>query len=71
MKAAIINQFGDADELHIEEIPKPEINESQILIKVAAIGINPVDTKVRAGTSGMSKYVQFTAVLGWDVSGVI
>lgn len=71
MKAAIINQFGEADELHIQEIPKPEINENEVLLKVAAVGINPVDTKVRAGTSGMSKYVHFPAVLGWDVSGVI
>ena len=71
MKAAIINQFGEADELHLMEVPKPKINENQVLLKIVAIGINPVDTKVRAGTSGMSKYVQFPAILGWDVSGII
>lgn len=71
MKAAIINQFGEADVLQITEVNKPEINEDQVLIKVIAVGINPVDTKVRAGTSGMSKRIKLPAILGWDVSGII
>ena len=71
MKAAIINQFGEADELHIVEVPKPTINDGEVLIKLVAVGINPVDTKVRAGTSGMSKKIKLPAILGWDVSGVI
>jgi len=71
MKAAIINQFGDAEVLEMAEVNKPVINENQVLIKVMAVGINPVDTKVRAGTSGMSKRIKFPAILGWDVSGVI
>ncbi|HUZ60555.1 MAG TPA: NADP-dependent oxidoreductase [Hanamia sp.] len=71
MKAAIIKQFGEADVLQITEVNKPEINEDQVLIKVIAVGINPVDTKVRAGTSGMSKRIKLPAILGWDVSGII
>lgn len=71
MKAAIINHFGEAEVLELVEVNKPEINEDQVLIKVMAVGINPVDTKVRAGTSGMSKRIKFPAILGWDVSGVI
>lgn len=71
MKAAIINQFGEAEELQIMDVSKPKINDQQVLIKVAAAGINPVDTKVRAGTSGMSKIIKLPAILGWDVSGII
>lgn len=71
MKAAIINRFGEADELHIAEVPKPTITDSQVLIRVVAVGINPVDTKVRAGTSGMSKFIKLPAILGWDVSGIV
>lgn len=71
MKVAIINQFGEAEELQITEKDQPEINENEVLIKVMAAGINPVDTKVRAGTSGMSKRIRLPAVLGWDVSGII
>jgi NADPH:quinone reductase-like Zn-dependent oxidoreductase len=71
MKAAIINQFGEADEFQVKDVPKPEINDHEVLIKVVAVGINPVDTKVRAGTSGMSKNIKFPAILGWDVGGII
>lgn len=71
MKAAIINQFGKAEVLQIAELDKPGINNDQVLIKVVALAINPVDTKVRAGTSGMSKRIKLPAILGWDVSGVI
>jgi NADPH:quinone reductase-like Zn-dependent oxidoreductase len=71
MRAAIINQFGNPDVFEMTEIEKPVPNDDQVLIKVMAAGINPVDTKVRAGTSGMSKKLQFPAILGWDVSGII
>lgn len=71
MKAAVINQFGGAEELKITEVDKPTIADDQVLIKVAAAGINPVDTKVRAGISGMSNQLKLPAILGWDVSGTI
>ena len=71
MKAAVINEFGDAEVLLLTEVDKPEINTDQVLIKVKATGINPVDTKVRAGTSGISKQIALPAILGWDVSGII
>jgi NADPH:quinone reductase-like Zn-dependent oxidoreductase len=71
MRAAIINQFGDADVLEMTDIERPVANDDQVLIKVITAGINPVDTKVRAGTSGMSKKLQLPAILGWDVSGTI
>lgn len=71
MKAAILNKFGDADVFEIKEIDKPVPNDDEVLIRIMAAGINPVDTKVRAGTSGMSKHLPLPAILGWDVSGVV
>ena len=71
MKAAIINEFGPAEVLEISEVQKPVANDDQVLIKVKATGINPVDTKVRAGTSGISKQISLPAIIGWDVSGMI
>lgn len=71
MRAAIINKFGKPDVLEVTEIEKPVANDDEVLIKVIAAGINPVDTKVRAGTSGMSKRLELPAILGWDVSGII
>ncbi len=71
MKAAIISRFGPPDVLEITEIEKPVPDDNEVLIKIKFTGINPVDTKVRAGTSGMSKNLQLPAILGWDVSGTI
>ena len=71
MKAAIINEFGSPDVLKITDIPKPVTKDDEVLIKVKFTGINPVDTKVRSGSSGMSKHLEFPAILGWDVSGII
>ncbi|HSN10375.1 MAG TPA: NADP-dependent oxidoreductase [Hanamia sp.] len=71
MKAAIISRFGPPEVLEIAEIAKPVPNDNEVLIKIKFAAINPVDTKVRAGTSGMSKNLQLPAILGWDVSGTI
>lgn len=71
MKAAIINRFGPPEVLKIEEVEKPVPNDNQVLIKIQFTGINPVDAKVRAGTSGMSKQLHLPAILGWDISGTI
>lgn len=71
MKTAIINRFGGPNVLEIKELEKPVPNDNQVLIKIKFAGINPVDTKVRAGTSGISKQLQLPAILGFDVSGIV
>ncbi|HXR84997.1 MAG TPA: NADP-dependent oxidoreductase [Hanamia sp.] len=71
MKAAIINKFGPPEVLRITEVEKPEPNEDQVLLQIKSVGINPVDTKVRAGTSGFSKQISLPAIIGWDISGII
>jgi len=71
MKAIVIRNFGPADVLQIEDVQIPVPDDHQVLVKVKAIGINPVDTKVRAGGHTISKSLQFPAILGWDISGVI
>lgn len=71
MRAVVITEYGPAERLELREVEKPRPNENQILIRVKGIGINPVDTKIRAGTSGMCKNISLPAVLGFDVSGVV
>lgn len=71
MKATILNQFGAAQQLTITTVDKPIPDNNQVLISVKAIGINPVDTKVRAGTNAIAKKILLPAILGWDVSGII
>lgn len=67
MKAIVVHEFGGPEKLRFEEMPKPSINAEDVLIKVMASGVNPVDWKVRKGY--MKHSLPF--IPGWDVSGVI
>lgn len=72
MKAIIINEFGGTDQLQYTELPEPAIKENEVLVRVHALAINPVDVKTRAGKGigGRVKDEQ-PIILGWDISGVI
>ncbi|XP_060085056.1 quinone oxidoreductase-like [Ylistrum balloti] len=70
MKAIRVAQFGGPEVMKVEAnltIPKP--SEKQILIKVAAAGVNPVDTYIRAGTYAKKPALPYTP--GSDVGGVV
>lgn len=72
MKAMVLKQFGGIENFSLKEIPEPKVNSGQVLIRVAAIGINPVDIKTRNGKGQAAQYKDATEmVLGWDVAGVI
>ena len=71
MKAVRFHTFGDPDVLVYEDAPKPESKDGEVLIQVAAAGINPVDAMVESGA--MEKEVSHSLPLipGWDVAGTI
>ena len=71
MKAVRIHEYGNVDVLKIEDIPIPEISENDVLIKVYATSVNPVDWKVREGLVRWRNLHQLPLTLGWDVSGVV
>ncbi|WP_407428527.1 NADP-dependent oxidoreductase [Arcticibacter sp.] len=71
MKAAIINQFGSADELKIAEVERPEPGPDQVVIGIKAASINPVDTKIRSGKHISCKDLKLPSILGKDFSGTI
>ncbi|MEO5891144.1 MAG: NADP-dependent oxidoreductase [Ferruginibacter sp.] len=72
MKAIILKDFGGVDNLVIKEIPIPVLSENEVLVKVMAISVNPVDVKTRAGKSLAAKLKAFDPViLGWDISGIV
>jgi NADPH2:quinone reductase len=68
MKAIRIHQFGDPNVLKLEDLPDPTPAANQVLIKVQAIGVNPVETYIRAGKYGPR---QFPFTPGTDVGGTI
>jgi NADPH:quinone reductase-like Zn-dependent oxidoreductase len=71
MKAVVIHEFGSVDVLKIEELPTPEPNADEILVKVGAASINPVDYKIRSGKYPLVQSAQLPIVLGRDVCGSV
>lgn len=72
MKAVRIHAFGDVDVLKYEDAPIPQLLPDEVLIKVHAAGINPVDWKIRkGGYRGGAIAFPLPFILGWDLSGAI
>ncbi len=72
MKAAIINNFGNTSELLIEkDYPVPALKENQVLVKVMATSVNPLDIKIRTGELKQVLGNNFPMIIGNDVSGII
>ena len=71
MKALAINEFGGRDKLQLMELPVPEIRPGEILVKVKAAGVNPVDWKMREGYLKDLFPHEFPVILGWDAAGVV
>jgi len=71
MKAVRIHHYGDVDTLLYEDAPMPKVAPDEVLIKVTAAGVNPMDWKVRKGVLKDYRQLDFPLILGWDVSGTI
>ena len=72
MKAVILTEAGGTENLSVEEIAVPEIQPKEVLVKVHAIAINPVDMKTRKGGAFLAKLQeQSPVILGWDISGEV
>lgn len=71
MKAAIINQYGHADELIYTDVHEPEVGAHDILIEIKATSVNPLDWKIREGYAQQILTYEFPLILGWDAAGVI
>jgi len=70
MKAVRMHDFGKADVLVYEDAPRPEPKPNEVLVKVHAAGVNPVDWKIRAGSFGKA-LAQFPMILGGEIAGVV
>lgn len=68
MKAIRVHQFGGPEVLKLEEVPEPRPAEGQVLVRAKAVGVNPVETYIRAGKYGPREF-PFTP--GTDAAGVV
>lgn len=71
MRALVIDRPGATDELHLAQVPIPVAVGDELLVRVIAAGINPIDAKTRAGGGSSGAITGFPAVLGLDFSGVV
>lgn len=71
MKAVVLEEFGDVDKLQIEDVDDPEVGTGEVLVRVRATSINPVDWKIRRGDSKGRNPVELPAILGRDLAGEV
>jgi NADPH:quinone reductase-like Zn-dependent oxidoreductase len=69
MRAISQETFGGPDVLAIAELDRPQPLPTEVLVRVHAVGVNPVDTSIRSGAWPLLGQPPF--VLGWDISGVV
>ena len=69
MKAIRVHEFGDPENMVIEEVPDPTPGPDQVVVDVKAVGVNPVDTYIRAGTYHLNPDLPFTP--GHEAAGVV
>src|SRR6266568_3754137 len=71
VKAIRIHNYGGPEVLKYEDAPRPEPQAGEVLIRVHAAGVNPIDWKVREGHMKDFWSQKFPLILGWDLSGVV
>src|SRR5580704_10728930 len=71
MKAIVLHEYGGADNLKYEDWDDPQAGDGQILIRVTAAGVNPIDWKIRSGAMKTFMPVELPTILGYDYSGVV
>lgn len=71
MRAQIIRSFGEADVFEREELPRPALGPSQVLIRVGASSVNTADVKARELGHALDFVPDLPAVLGMDVAGTV
>jgi NADPH:quinone reductase-like Zn-dependent oxidoreductase len=71
MKAIIVHEYGGPEVLKYEEVPRPEPKDDQILVRVIAAGVNPVDGMIRSGLFAKYEKDVFPMTPGADIAGVV
>jgi NADPH2:quinone reductase len=69
MQAAYFEQTGPPDVIQIGDLPRPEPGPGQVLVRVRAVGLNPIDLYIRSGVVAMP--LSFPYVIGCDVAGTV
>lgn len=68
MKAIVIDQYGSVEELTERQVLKPVVKDNEVLIRILATSINPVDWKIRKGDLQQQLRFSFPIILGFRCS---
>src|SRR5947209_3201089 len=71
MKAVVLEQYGDIDQLKLQDVDDPVVGPGEVLVRIRSTSINPVDWKIRSGASKDRNPVELPAILGRDLSGEV
>jgi NADPH2:quinone reductase len=69
MKAICVTEYGGPSVLKLEEVPTPQPGPNQVLVRIRAVGVNPVDTYLRSNTDNRGPKLPYTP--GSDAAGII
>jgi NADPH:quinone reductase-like Zn-dependent oxidoreductase len=71
MKAVLLYSNGDPSHSRYEETAMPKYGDNEVLVKMHATSINPIDVKIRSGAAKSRFPIEFPAILGRDLSGEV
>lgn len=71
MQAFVIDRFGSKDSVRFGEMPQPELREADVLVRIRAAGVNPLDSKIRAGAFKRILPYRLPLILGNEAAGVV
>ncbi|MCX5193811.1 NADP-dependent oxidoreductase [Streptomyces sp. NBC_00249] len=71
MKAIAYSAYGNPATLELVDVPEPKVGPGEVLVRVKAAGVNPVDWKLSAGHLDPILEVRHPVIPGWDVAGVV
>ena len=71
MKAVVLHEYGGPSKLKYEDFDDPVAGPGEVLVRVAAASVNPIDWKIRSGAMQAIFPTPFPAILGFDLSGTV
>jgi NADPH:quinone reductase-like Zn-dependent oxidoreductase len=71
VKAIVLHQYGGPEQLRYEETERPEYGDNEVLVRIRATSVNPIDFKLRSGAAKARMPLEFPAILGRDLAGEV
>jgi NADPH:quinone reductase-like Zn-dependent oxidoreductase len=71
MKAVVLHEYGGPNKLIYEDVPDPVAGEGEVLVRVTATSVNPIDYKLRSGAAKDRFPLELPTILGRDISGIV